>query len=708
MLCDKTILNDACVRLNQYTMSFWGTSSEQNTSRVHAAQLAQHFMTTLESIVKLLKSFGVKNVETDPTALSSGAYAVTCADLCAQTLNSFKVDERPPSSDLGCYWISGISKPVCDINLTPEKLLQIDLPDRGRTTAGKTMHEPGRTRKVKNARGIAALKAMNYEARGRQVLRYDFAELFRFYPAVPTLTAARNDGQVATQTWQQGIFKSAIRARAFLTTALNGMSASSVPDVVLKYYGSNSDATRKTIRKTISFVRDMLMSVNFMFKGKYCDATTLAYVIAKPPARAMTKGGQYIVSLCELFFKVPLSQQVMTFIHEGSHHLPTETKDVAYGKMESQALAAKSTSQALANADNFCYFINDAARHAAMRRIQLENPVSALGSTTTSRLTPGPIPTTVPPLATTPAKTSLIKNVTAVEKIVDDLKSRAITATAKIAGDAAKAQAISQEVTKVENEVKGVVNCKGSGVTATTLTTSTLDDFTLARRRYQFPDVTTTLDAFTLARRRYQFPNGTTSKMPLALAARKWERPTTCTTTAECPTTGEPCEEQPEEPCEEVPLPRSELIYDDNPCLAQPNGTRETNVQRMFEHERRLRTEERRLFHQADVLAAEAKKLKERRRSRMTKRSDLLRDVAKQEMQKATELQTLAAEIQRGDAPEVREASSVFAHSGDVGNQMGVDNLTIAGHATRSNAQGAWQRLRSPIEGLPLDVVALG
>lgn len=80
----------------------------------------------------------------------------------------------------------------------------------------------------------------------------------------------------------------------------------------------------------------------------------------------MRASGRFVFYLCPLYFKRP-HEMVETLVHEGSHHATAYTDDVdfrgskAYGRRTCQDLAQAEPLKALKNADNFCYYIQDAA-----------------------------------------------------------------------------------------------------------------------------------------------------------------------------------------------------------------------------------------------------------------------------------------------------------------------------------------------------------
>jgi len=173
-------------------------------------------------------------------------------------------------------------------------------------------------------------------------------------------------------TWQADVAKIGVKAQAYTAKAIRNMGAHKVPHVVKTWFGDNSEKTRKVIRRILNGVDRMLMNVEYRYPGEECSPNTYAYVYPYAP-RNMNRRGQYIYHLCKFYMTRDEGEQIETLTHEGSHHEMMYTDDVcyrgsgsdchtAYGRGTCMRLAQKDTSKALKNADNYCYFINDASR----------------------------------------------------------------------------------------------------------------------------------------------------------------------------------------------------------------------------------------------------------------------------------------------------------------------------------------------------------
>jgi hypothetical protein len=123
-------------------------------------------------------------------------------------------------------------------------------------------------------------------------------------------------------------------------------------------------------------VNDMLGNVEYVYVPfPKCQKNVYAYVYpraytCKPEevnTRPCTKNnkGQFIFYICDLTLESEESIQIETLTHEGSHHALAFTDDVdfeggtAYGRDTCKRLARQQPGEALKNADNFCYYIQD-------------------------------------------------------------------------------------------------------------------------------------------------------------------------------------------------------------------------------------------------------------------------------------------------------------------------------------------------------------
>jgi len=139
---------------------------------------------------------------------------------------------------------------------------------------------------------------------------------------------------------------------------------------MLKWFGTSDQRSQEEMRRVINGVHRLLTNVDYVYPGSRCRSNVFAYVFPNPPHNK-NANGKYIFNLCSLYMKSSLQEQIETLVHEGSHHQTMRTNDVcysgsgsgcskAYGRSICQKLAKAAPSRALKNADNFCYFVNDA------------------------------------------------------------------------------------------------------------------------------------------------------------------------------------------------------------------------------------------------------------------------------------------------------------------------------------------------------------
>jgi len=94
--------------------------------------------------------------------------------------------------------------------------------------------------------------------------------------------------------------------------------------------------------------------------GSSCTANTYAYVYPTDSARN--------IYVCAYYFRVPTGNCIMdsqpgTLIHEMSHfNTVAGTSDYAYGITNCENLAKNNPTQAVRNADNFCFYTDSCPR----------------------------------------------------------------------------------------------------------------------------------------------------------------------------------------------------------------------------------------------------------------------------------------------------------------------------------------------------------
>lgn len=167
-------------------------------------------------------------------------------------------------------------------------------------------------------------------------------------------------------------------AKAYVSSVIRHFNNRNTQTQMTTWFGSgsfSSSSARKKLLSTLNSVDHMISNVEF-FPGPKCSSNTYAYVYPKAydcdsgsrlKSRACTKyKGKFVFYLCPFYFTRP-SEMVETLVHEGAHHASAYLDDVnfggrtAYGRSTCKRLAKASTSHALNNADNFCYYLQDCA-----------------------------------------------------------------------------------------------------------------------------------------------------------------------------------------------------------------------------------------------------------------------------------------------------------------------------------------------------------
>eukprot|EP00927_Polykrikos_kofoidii_P024700 TRINITY_DN22400_c0_g1_i3.p1 TRINITY_DN22400_c0_g1~~TRINITY_DN22400_c0_g1_i3.p1 ORF type:complete len:633 (+),score=110.65 TRINITY_DN22400_c0_g1_i3:75-1973(+) len=447
-LCDASIVTPVCAELNGLG-SFFGTAMDKRKDVIHAAELAKRFMVARKSIQAYFKSINLTNKETSLVALQKEAYAVTCMDLCKATIASIPENVRPPSSDIGCR-MDIVNKTTteyaCDVDLQPETIKKVKFSKSkgGKPPAtGVGQHPIDSTKVVTKKLSVEQQLAMNYPEVSLDDVRLSVAELFRVYPGTRTatkFTPSPGQNESTLQAWEKGTVKTSKLAAAMVNRALMKMSITSIPAIVVRFFGDNSEATRREVRRILRGVKYVLSNAEFQLPGSACDNSTAAYVTSQPPKYAKTSSGAYIVSLCPLFFEISTNEQIRTIVHEGTHHLPMDTRDVIYGYDNSTNLAKSAKNDAIANAENYCYFVSDAnhlAGGAANMTGQATLPVLPAASSAAPGATQGAVPPSQPPVAQAPVAAATAGAAAALQSPTATAPTAATTAAERAAGHAA-------------------------------------------------------------------------------------------------------------------------------------------------------------------------------------------------------------------------------------------------------------------------------
>lgn len=140
-----------------------------------------------------------------------------------------------------------------------------------------------------------------------------------------------------------------VQAQAYVSTAIRQFRLKQIDSAAMQWFGPSAvhDAhMQKEIYRLLNSVASMLTNVQYVYPGSTCQSNTYAYVYPRGP-RAMSNG-KFVFHLCDYYMNVPVSEQIETLTHEGSHHATAFTDDVCmdefYGGAKPQ-MVTRSISQ---------------------------------------------------------------------------------------------------------------------------------------------------------------------------------------------------------------------------------------------------------------------------------------------------------------------------------------------------------------------------
>lgn len=394
---------------------------------VNADDLQAVLSADQDSIVHAWQALGLPGTGSIVTRSSK----VTCAELC-NTLIQAAADWQiilPPRSDVGCYHDG--EEVICDLDLSPERISTLiprgkQIPDMH--DAEVLVHTKAAGQK-RSEEKWPPLDNVDREAKQRaaQEISYSVEQvierLMNLFRIFATFEATAKTSSLLQWGWGTGtgntqhrkeIAQRSKEAEAYVTQALKKFRSRQTQVAISKWFGANAfqdKDIRKEIQRVLNSIHEMLDNVEYVYPGDACSPRTYAYVYPQGEY-SKNKEGKYIFYLCDLYIQSPISEQIETLTHEGSHHATAYTTDVcmdndfyvmkpkasyyqpsrtqvfkvdgeymevvhatktdvifepfdkecddtAYGRKTCIGLAQDSSDLALLNADNFCYYIQD-------------------------------------------------------------------------------------------------------------------------------------------------------------------------------------------------------------------------------------------------------------------------------------------------------------------------------------------------------------
>mmetsp|Transcript_25034 Transcript_25034/g.59535 ORF Transcript_25034/g.59535 Transcript_25034/m.59535 type:complete len:689 (+) Transcript_25034:59-2125(+) len=400
-LCAPEIVEDTCLLLNADEKHDDG--DDWTTSEQLEEQLASYH----GAMSEFWAAIGLPQ---NKPAGTDGSFWVECEALCAAIKNYVQeVAICPPASDVSCYNVEG--ETFCDLDVRPSILKgqgpreEKDIPDFGDKAF---LHEfDDAPQRRGRAREQQVPEKVDYHL-WEMVERV--ANLFRIYPTErPGASSSEDDDEDEDEDDEQesvagflqtasGMTPSQARlnkqkeelAKAYMGIVIRAFTGRKTEAQMTRWFGEGTfaNATARTeVLRVLNAIDHMISNVHYVFPGPRCRPNTYAYVYPngyecvksferEEPCARMKGTKKYVFYLCPLYFQRP-REMVETLVHEGSHHATAFTEDVtfgtrkAYGRTTCQEVAKTDPHKALDNADNFCYYIQDAATEVPDSRFDL-------------------------------------------------------------------------------------------------------------------------------------------------------------------------------------------------------------------------------------------------------------------------------------------------------------------------------------------------
>lgn len=338
------------VRQSCGPMTSW---SHEDAANVSKALVQQKLAANATSLDALWTELGLES-------------SVSCMTLCLAVVRALEnITSLPPKTGVACIPRQD-GKTDCNISLGEKEVAKHsrfkgDLPD---------FHDRAIMRNASASFPAKRTDAERIEYSRLMLLRRIANLFFRIYP--PTNTTEGPDA------WRGRQHQLKLFAMSYVDMALRRFDQRRTKRSITTWFGVNAytdENVRRGVRFVLSSISTTLESVVFVANGTYCTESTYAYVFqgartcanSELKTRSCTRNdkNQVVFYLCPLHMNSEESVQIETLIHEASHHAVALTTDVKirdtvmYGRERCKNLAKDHPDEALRNADNFCYYIND-------------------------------------------------------------------------------------------------------------------------------------------------------------------------------------------------------------------------------------------------------------------------------------------------------------------------------------------------------------
>ncbi|CAK0855637.1 unnamed protein product, partial [Prorocentrum cordatum] len=230
-LCDRGIVLETCALFSSSTPEFWGSAADVDTRVLHAAEVSFGLQVARSSVVGWMEKIGMTNVETDGVALAGGAFAVDCQELCERTVASFADSVLPEVSDVACYTHPTTGKAICDIDVSPDALRQMqDSPEVVKVNQSQQLNSSDNATISYDA--LAELDDTELPTKDDAFMRLMVAQWFRLHPlsSVTHAPSTPSDNVSSTSTPSDNVSSTSTPGDNLTTsTPSDNMTSTSTP-----------------------------------------------------------------------------------------------------------------------------------------------------------------------------------------------------------------------------------------------------------------------------------------------------------------------------------------------------------------------------------------------------------------------------------------------------------------------------------------------
>lgn len=161
---------------------------------------------------------------------------------------------------------------------------------------------------------------------------------------------APNNFQGCTATERTQVLSADVAATSDARNSHSCLSSNSCASRYVTWFGTRTDARYSTTTRNFNAIQGEFNRGSYRIHCNPSSCQPNVYAFVYPTDRT------HVIYLCSVFWRLP-NERAETLVHEMSHFNDVaSTRDFAYGQTPCKNLARSNPANAIANADNLCYF----------------------------------------------------------------------------------------------------------------------------------------------------------------------------------------------------------------------------------------------------------------------------------------------------------------------------------------------------------------